>query len=78
MMAASIPPEPEHVMKTTLLSLVALANFLTRRSFSSIISENSAVLKYGTCSAPMARTASEDCTGPTVKLIIYIDSFNYQ
>ena len=40
-----LPPEPEQVINATLLSSEAWANFLMRRSFSSIVLENSAVLK---------------------------------
>ena len=62
---------PEPVINTTRALSSALANRFIKRSFSSINSENSGVLKYGTCSAPMALTASLDITGPTVKLSIY-------
>ena len=49
---------PDPVINTTLDLSDAFANFLMNASFSNITFENSSVLKYGTCSAPIAHTIS--------------------
>ena len=60
MITASIDAVPDPVINTVRASSSALANFNINRSFSNIISENSDVLKYGTCSYPIFLTSSLD------------------
>lgn len=70
MTEAPIEAAPEPVMKTAREPPGAPAHFSMSLSFSSIAAENSAVLKYGTFSPPIVRTASQLWTGPTVKFSI--------
>ena len=67
MTAASMDAVPEPVRKTARDPSGAPASSFIIASFSSITFENSGVRKYGTCSAPMARTPADAWTGPTEK-----------
>ena len=68
----SIAPVPEVVRKTHLLFSGASRKESISFSFSSIICENSGVLKYGTDSLVIFKTAGADITGPTVKFNISV------
>src|SRR5574344_1774561 len=68
--AASMAPVPEAVRKATLDASSAPRSLLRTASESSIMAENSAVLKYGSCLPDSSRVSGYIITGPTVKSLI--------